>query len=107
MHACTCTHTHAHTHTHTHMHMHAHARTHTHTHMHMHTHTHTQVTRLYSFLDYIMGGCQINFTVGVDFTASNGDPTDPTSLHFIDPYKPNEYTQALIAVGSVCQDYDS
>jgi hypothetical protein len=54
-----------------------------------------------------MGGCQINFTVGVDFTASNGDPSQPTSLHYIDPYKPNQYTQALVAVGQVCQDYDT
>ena len=54
-----------------------------------------------------MGGCQINFTVGVDFTASNGDPAKPTSLHYIDPYKPNQYTEALVAVGQVCQAYDS
>ena len=66
-----------------------------------------QVSKLYSFLDYIIGGCQINFTVGVDFTASNGDPRDPSSLHYIDPSRPNEYTQALTAVGHVCQDYDS
>ncbi len=54
-----------------------------------------------------MGGCQMNFTVGVDFTGSNGNPLNPTSLHFIDPAYPNEYTQALTAVGAVCQDYDS
>ena len=62
---------------------------------------------MYSFLDYVMGGCQINFTVGVDFTASNGDPSHPQSLHFIDPVRPNEYTHALWAVGGVCQDYDT
>ncbi len=65
------------------------------------------MTKIYSFLEYIMGGCQINFTVGVDFTGSNGNPLNPTSLHFIDPTYPNEYTQALTAVGAVCQDYDS
>ena len=54
-----------------------------------------------------MSGCQINFTVGVDFTLSNKDPKNPTSLHYIDPLKPNQYTQALVAVGSVCQDYDT
>ena len=53
-----------------------------------------------------MGGCQINFTVGIDFTGSNGNPRKPTSLHYIDPHKPNEYTTALIAVGEICQDYD-
>ena len=66
-----------------------------------------QVTPTYSFLDYIMGGCQINFTVGVDFTLSNKDPKDPTSLHHINPLQPNQYTMALTAVGSVCQDYDT
>lgn len=53
-----------------------------------------------------MGGCSINFTVGIDFTASNGDPKKPSSLHYIDPYSPNEYMTALRAVGLICQDYD-
>ena len=44
--------------------------------------------------------------VGVDFTASNGNPAQPTSLHYINPYQPNEYMQAVRAVGDVCQDYD-
>ncbi|EDO39500.1 predicted protein [Nematostella vectensis] len=60
-----------------------------------------------TFLDYVMGGCQINFTVGVDFTASNGNPSTPQSLHYINPYEPNEYVNALVSVGEVCQDYDS
>ncbi|KAJ8252708.1 hypothetical protein COCON_G00220200 [Conger conger] len=55
--------------------------------------------RVYSFLDYIMGGCQIHFTVAIDFTASNGDPRNSCSLHYINPYQPNEYLKALIAVG--------
>ncbi|XP_012670190.1 copine-7 [Clupea harengus] len=63
--------------------------------------------RVYTFLDYIMGGCQIHFTVAVDFTASNGDPRNSCSLHYINPYQPNEYLKALIAVGEICQDYDS
>ncbi|XP_070356749.1 copine-7 isoform X2 [Equus asinus] len=63
--------------------------------------------RVYSFLDYIMGGCQIHFTVAIDFTASNGDPRNSRSLHYINPFQPNEYLQALVAVGEICQDYDS
>uniref|UniRef100_A0A6I8N5K4 Copine-7 n=1 Tax=Ornithorhynchus anatinus TaxID=9258 RepID=A0A6I8N5K4_ORNAN len=66
-----------------------------------------KVHRVYSFLDYIMGGCQIHFTVAIDFTASNGDPRNSCSLHYINPYQPNEYLKALIAVGEICQDYDS
>ena len=65
-----------------------------------------QITKTYSFLEYVMGGCQINFTVGIDFTASNGEPNQPDSLHYLDPHKPNQYTSALIAVGDICQDYD-
>ncbi|XP_004600855.1 copine-7 isoform X1 [Sorex araneus] len=63
--------------------------------------------RVHSFLDYIMGGCQIHCTVAIDFTASNGDPRNSCSLHHISPTQPNEYLQALVAVGEVCQDYDS
>uniref|UniRef100_A0A803SMC9 Copine-3 n=1 Tax=Anolis carolinensis TaxID=28377 RepID=A0A803SMC9_ANOCA len=61
----------------------------------------------YSFLDYIMGGCQINFTVGIDFTGSNGDPKSTDSLHYISPNGINEYLTAIWTVGSVVQDYDS
>ncbi|XP_029467995.1 copine-1-like isoform X5 [Rhinatrema bivittatum] len=61
----------------------------------------------YSFLDYVMGGCQINFTVGIDFTGSNGDPKSPDSLHFISPNGVNEYLTALWCVGNVVQDYDT
>ena len=42
----------------------------------------------------------------MDFTASNGDPRQPDSLHYMNPYEPNEYLQAIMAVGSVIQDYD-
>ncbi|XP_042255461.1 copine-3-like isoform X2 [Thunnus maccoyii] len=61
----------------------------------------------YTFLDYIIGGCQINFTIAIDFTGSNGDPRFPQSLHYINPHGYNEYLSAIWAVGSVIQDYDS
>ncbi|XP_060567212.1 copine-3-like [Ruditapes philippinarum] len=66
-----------------------------------------KLKKVASFLEFIYGGMQINFTVGVDFTGSNGDPTHPRSLHYINPYQPNEYMQAIQAVGMVCQDYDT
>lgn len=44
--------------------------------------------------------------MAIDFTASNGDPRNSCSLHYINPFQPNEYLQALVAVGEVCQDYD-
>lgn len=45
--------------------------------------------------------------MGIDFTASNGYPNQPTSLHYLNPYEPNEYVKALTAVGEICQDYDT
>lgn len=59
-----------------------------------------------TFLDYIRGGLQMHFTVAVDFTASNGDPRDPGSLHYLDASQPNAYMMAIQAVGEVVQDYD-
>ncbi|KAK3801702.1 hypothetical protein RRG08_033888 [Elysia crispata] len=61
----------------------------------------------YSFLDFIKGGLQMNFTVAIDFTASNGNPSQSSSLHYINPYQPNQYASAIQAVGEIIQDYDS
>ena len=36
-----------------------------------------------SFLDYIVGGCEIGVHVAIDFTASNGHPQNPSSLHYL------------------------
>ncbi|KAJ9561642.1 hypothetical protein OSB04_006802 [Centaurea solstitialis] len=64
--------------------------------------------QLYSFLDYISSGFELNFMVAVDFTASNGDPRNPDSLHYIDPSGHfNAYQQAIMEVGEVIQFYDS
>lgn len=61
----------------------------------------------FSFLDFVFGGLQINLSIAIDFTASNGEPHNPKSLHFMNPVHPNEYQQAINAVGHVVQDYDS
>ncbi|XP_039283440.1 copine-8 [Nilaparvata lugens] len=64
---------------------------------------------VYSFLDYIKGGTQLHCSIAIDFTGSNGNPEDPNSLHFVSPggLPPNCYEQAITAVGSIIQDYDS
>ena len=36
-----------------------------------------------SFLDFIRGGTQLALISAIDFTASNGDPSSPRSLHNI------------------------
>ena len=59
------------------------------------------------FLDYIFGGCEVSLMIGIDFTKSNGPLTDPSSLHYQDPGKGNEYIEAIQAVGDILQYYDS
>jgi len=63
-----------------------------------------------SFLEYIQGGTALNFSVAIDFTASNGDPRKPQSLHYIAPGSPNgsnQYATAIRSVGEIIQDYDA
>lgn len=67
-----------------------------------------KITPIFTFLDYVFGGCEISFLVAVDFTASNGDPRSPGSLHYIDPVgRPNAYQTAIQTVGGVLQYYDT
>ncbi|KAG6701560.1 hypothetical protein I3842_08G171200 [Carya illinoinensis] len=62
----------------------------------------------YCFLDYVSHGFELNFMVAVDFTASNGNPRNPDSLHYIDPSgQLNSYQKAIMEVGEVIQFYDS
>uniref|UniRef100_A0A6G1SD13 Copine-8 n=1 Tax=Aceria tosichella TaxID=561515 RepID=A0A6G1SD13_9ACAR len=62
-----------------------------------------------TFLDYIRAGAQIHFVIAIDFTASNGDPNYPDSLHYLDPMgrKMNPYEQALLSVGNIIKPYDT
>jgi len=64
------------------------------------------VVEVPTFLDYIRGGCEINMVVGIDFTASNGDPRNPTSLHACSPQRPSPYEVAIRSVGSILAYYD-
>ena len=41
-------------------------------------------TLSFSFFDYLAGGLQMQFTVAIDYTASNGDPNMVDSLHHHD-----------------------
>jgi hypothetical protein len=60
-----------------------------------------------SFMDFIAGGGTIGLCVAIDFTQSNGEPSDPSSLHHRSPTGDNEYTRAIRSVGSVLQCYDT
>ncbi len=61
-----------------------------------------------TFLDYVKGGMSMNFSLAVDFTASNGHPSDPRSLHhFNETLGDNQYTTAIKSVGCIIEDYDT
>ncbi|KAA0203883.1 hypothetical protein HAZT_HAZT009624 [Hyalella azteca] len=62
----------------------------------------------------ISGECSaavhLNAFIAIDFTASNGNPQSPDSLHHIDVTnsgKQNQYQRAIQAVGEIIEDYDS
>jgi len=59
-----------------------------------------------TFVEYLQGGVTMNFSVAIDFTASNGDPQQPQSLHFYHGGE-NQYTTAIKSVGEIIQDYDT
>ncbi|XP_010546102.1 PREDICTED: protein BONZAI 2-like [Tarenaya hassleriana] len=62
----------------------------------------------HTFLEYLASGFEMNFMVAIDFTASNGNPRLPDSLHYIDPSgRLNAYQRAIVEVGEVLQFYDS
>eukprot|EP01132_Coremiostelium_polycephalum_P000624 gene624-774_t len=66
-----------------------------------------ELVREHQFLEYIAGGCEISLIVGIDCTASNRAPVDPTSLHYKHPSIPNQYASAIVSVGNVLAPYDS
>jgi hypothetical protein len=49
----------------------------------------------------------MNMIVAIDFTASNGSPKQPTSLHYFNPTVPNQYQAAILAIGEILMNYDS
>lgn len=68
-----------------------------------------EISPIYTFFEYIGGGTQIHCCFAIDYTASNGNPSEITSLHHISPVadKTNPYEQAIQAVGEIMQDYDN
>jgi hypothetical protein len=47
-----------------------------------------EIAEIYSFLDYLKGGCNISLMVGIDFTASNGYVLDLPSFPFLPCFLP-------------------
>ncbi|MES1915500.1 MAG: hypothetical protein MHM6MM_007430, partial [Cercozoa sp. M6MM] len=68
---------------------------------------HVRIERVHGFLEYLQGGLNIGLCVAVDFTASNGAPSDPSSLHYFSPDGRNQYSDALMTIGNILAPYDS
>ncbi|CAI5705284.1 unnamed protein product [Peronospora effusa] len=66
-----------------------------------------EIYREHTFIDYLRGGLEMNLIIGIDYTASNGPPNDPRSLHFLDPRGPNQYQHAISSTVSILQEYDA
>ena len=66
----------------------------------------SQLSQQYSFIDYIKNGVQLGLSIGIDFTASNGQIDDPNSLHCIIPGQYNDYEQAIRSCGLIIAFYD-
>eukprot|EP01022_Parablepharisma_sp_SALTPOND_P033544 TRINITY_DN88983_c1_g1_i1.p1 TRINITY_DN88983_c1_g1~~TRINITY_DN88983_c1_g1_i1.p1 ORF type:complete len:667 (-),score=68.56 TRINITY_DN88983_c1_g1_i1:61-1941(-) len=67
---------------------------------------HCEKREQHTFLDYITNGLEIALIVAIDFTGSNGDPSEPSSLHYFD-LSQNQYLQAITNVGQILENYDS
>ena len=58
-----------------------------------------------SFIGYLRSGMNINLTIGIDFTGSNGAYTDYRSLHYLNNGL-NDYEKAIRSCGDILAYYD-
>jgi len=60
----------------------------------------SRIRPIYSFLEYIFGGTRLHCTFAIDLTASNGDPHNPESLHYLGP-EPTAYEHAIKGIADI------
>eukprot|EP00736_Rhodelphis_marinus_P009483 Rmarinus@m.27058 len=60
-----------------------------------------------TFVQFLRGAMEMNLVIGIDFTASNGKPNNPESLHYTANGSKSTYMRAIEAVSSVLLNYDS
>ena len=60
-----------------------------------------ELRKRHSFLEYVFGGCEIGLNIAIDFTGSNGHPSNPRSLHYTGNMARNEYLNAIRSVGNI------
>uniref|UniRef100_A0AAF5Q3Q2 Copine family protein n=2 Tax=Wuchereria bancrofti TaxID=6293 RepID=A0AAF5Q3Q2_WUCBA len=61
----------------------------------------------YTFLDFITGGTELEFTVAIDFTKSNLPSGNMASLHHVDDESASQYEIAIQAIAEICQYYNN
>lgn len=64
------------------------------------------ITKSFTFIDFLKSGVEIGLSVAIDFTNSNGNPSDPSSLHYIYGREPNQYERAICSCGNILSYYD-
>ena len=50
------------------------------------------------FGEYLRAGWKFSLAAGIDFTASNGYPKDPNSLHYIGEERPDDQNLYMIVL---------
>ena len=58
-----------------------------------------------TFISYLRSGMNINLTIGIDFTGSNGTYTDYRSYHYLNAGM-NDYEKAIRSCGDILAYYD-
>lgn len=59
-----------------------------------------------TFISYLRSGMNINLTIGIDFTGSNGHYKDQPSYHYLDGGM-NNYEKAIRSCGDIVAHYDN
>ena len=66
-----------------------------------------KIEKISRFVDLIENGLQLQLSIAIDYTGSNGDPKNPESLHYCgNKRNPNQYEQVIKHIGELCQCYD-
>ena len=57
--------------------------------------------------DFIDRGGQLDFSVAIDFTSSNGSPLQPGTLHFQSDEALNDYEETITSIGNAVDKYNT
>jgi len=68
--------------------------------------THCYIERHPTFGQYVCGGLELHMMIAIDYTSSNGNVTDPSSLHYVSSNKANAYQNIISSIGQVITEYD-